>query len=63
MSGTWSKMTCFSARIKLASSFHIRIFYSCALVISDTTAAVKFPLAYVTVAPGFFGTGNAVLPD
>ena len=63
MSGTWSKMACFADRITLAYSFHIRIFYLCDLVVADTTAAVNFPLGYVTVAPGFVGTGYSVLTD
>ena len=35
----------------------------CALVVADITAAVNFPFGYVTVAPGFVCTKNAVLPD
>ena len=63
MSGTWLKTTCFDACFMLTHSFHIQIFSLCALVIADITAAVKWPLGYVTVAPGFVGTGNTVLPD
>ena len=63
MSGTWSNMTCFADHITLAYSFHIRIFSSFALVVSDTTAAVKLSHGYVIVAPMFVGTGNGVLPD
>ena len=47
----------------LAYSFHILIFSLCALADSDLTDAVKLPLGYVSVAPGFVGTGNSVLPD
>ena len=60
MSGTWSKITFFAAHIKLAYSFHIRIFSSCALDVSDITAAIKLSLGYVTVATVFVG---AELPD
>ena len=63
MSSTCLKTTCFTAHIKLAYYFHIMIFSLCALVGADKTAAVKFSLSYVTVAPRFFGTGNSVLPD
>ena len=63
MSGTWLKMTCFAACIKLTNSFHIRIFSLCALVVADITAAVNLPFGYVTVAPEFVCTKNSVLPD
>ena len=63
MSGTWSKITFFAAHIKLAYSFHIRIFSSCALDVSDITAAIKLSLGYVTVATVFVGAENAVLLD
>ena len=56
-------MNCSATRITLSYSFHIGIFSSCALVVADIMAAVKLPLGYVTIAPGCFGTGNAVLPD
>ena len=46
----------------LAYSFHIRIFYSCDLVVADTTAGVKLQIGYVTVAPGFVRTENSMLP-
>ena len=62
MPGTLLKMTCFAACIMLAYSFHIPIFSLCTLVFFNITAAVKFSLGYVTVAHGFFGTENAVLP-
>ena len=63
MSGTWSKMTYFAARITLVYYFHNRIFSLCDLVVvAYTTAAVKFTLGYVIISLVFVGTGDSVLP-
>ena len=59
----WSKMICFATHIMLEYFFHIRIFSSCALDVSDITAAIKSSLGYVTVATVFVGAENAVLLD
>ena len=63
MSVPLSKITCFSACIKLAYSFHIRIFSWCDLFVANITASIKFPPGYVTVLPKFIDTGNSVIPD